>query len=117
VDPEQEVQLRGEARERSAEARQLRRDLGELGVDAGDLDRLIRELRSLDSDGVYDDRAALARLQAQLVEGFRRLEFDLRRELDTRGEVLLSGTEDVPPEYRALVEEYYRALARDRNKK
>jgi hypothetical protein len=31
--------------------------------------------------------------------------------------VLLSGAEDVPPEYRALVEEYYRSLARERKKK
>ena len=116
VDPDRAGQLRREARERGAQAEQLRRDLQALGVDARDLDRLISELRALDSDGVYDDGAALARLQAQLVEGFRRLEFDLRRELDDRGEVLLSGTEDVPPEYRALVEEYYRALARDRKK-
>jgi hypothetical protein len=116
VNPEQARQLRREARERGAEAEQLRRDLRGLGVEPRDLDRLIRELRALDTDRVYQDPTALARLQAQLLEGFRRFEFDLRRKLDAGGEVLLSGAEDVPPEYRALVEEYYRALAREKKK-
>ncbi|RPJ65485.1 MAG: hypothetical protein EHM24_21830 [Acidobacteria bacterium] len=117
VSPEQARQLRREARERGAEAEQLRRDLRGIGVEPRDLDRLIRELRALDTDQVYQDPTALARLQAQLLEGFRRFEFDLRRKLDAGGEVLLSGAEDVPAEYRALVEEYYRTLARERKKK
>jgi hypothetical protein len=113
VDPEQVRQLRREARERGGEAEQLRRDMRALGMSPGEIDRLIRDLRALDSDRIYEDRAALAKLQAALVEGFRRLEFDLRRRLDAGGEVLLSGAEDVPPEYRSLVEEYYRSLARE----
>lgn len=116
LSPEQARQLRREARERGAEAEQLRREMRALGLDPRALDALIRDLRALDQDGLYDDPAALARLQAQLVEGFRRLEFDLRRRLDEGGEVLLSASEDVPPEYRALVEEYYRALAREKRK-
>jgi hypothetical protein len=117
LDPEQARQLRREARERGAEAEQLRRSLQGLGVDPRDLDRLIRELRALDTDRVYQDPVGLARLQAQLLEGFRRFEFDLRRKFDAGGEVLLSGAEDVPPEYRALVEEYYRSLAREKKKR
>jgi len=116
MSPEQARQLRREARERGSEAEQLRREMRALGLNPRELDALIRDLRALDQDRLYDDPAALARLQAQLVEGFRRLEFDLRRRLDEGGEVLLSASDDVPPEYRALVEEYYRALAREKRK-
>lgn len=116
ITPEQARQLRREARERGSEAEQLRREMRALGLNPRELDALIRELRALDTDRPYADPAALAHLQAQLVEGFRRLEFDLRRRLDEGGEVLLSPADDVPPEYRALVEEYYRALARERKK-
>ena len=116
ISPGQARQLRREARERGTEAEQLRREMRALGVNPRELDALIRDLRALDFDRPYDDPAALARLQAQLVEGFRRLEFDLRRRLDEGGQVLLSPADDVPPEYRALVEEYYRALARERKR-
>jgi len=79
-----------------------------------DLDRLIRDLRTLDSDRLVNDPEEIARLQGQLVEGFRRFEFQLRRTLGEVGanELLLSGSDEAPAEYRKLIEEYYRSLAR-----
>ena len=43
----------------------------------------------------------------------KRLEFGLRREVEGApdGRAALGGSDDVPDEYRALVEEYYRKLA------
>ena len=48
--------------------------------------------------------------------GLKEFEYVLRRSLRGAGEerLFLSGADEVPPEYRELVEEYYRALARSR---
>jgi hypothetical protein len=82
-----------------------------------DLDDLIRRLRDLDSARVYNDLAGLTQLQAQLAEGFRRFEFDLRRKLDQSGsQLLLTGPDQAPAEYRKAIEEYYRLLARSKRK-
>ena len=57
----------------------------------------------------------LARLQAAVSDGLRRFEFGLRRQLEGESrDVLLSGSDDVPAEFKSLVEEYYRSLARQR---
>jgi hypothetical protein len=111
-------QFQREARERRTEAEALRRELQALGVDAGDLDALINNMRALDSARVYTDVDEAARLQTQVAEGFRRFEFDLRRKLGAAGadQMLLGGSDDTPAAYRKLVEDYYRALAKDRKK-
>jgi hypothetical protein len=111
-------QFQREARERRTEAEALRRELQALGVDAGDLDALINKMRALDSARVYTDVDEAARLQTQVAEGFRRFEFDLRRKLGAAGadQMLLGGSDDTPAAYRKLVEDYYRALAKDRKK-
>ena len=70
-------QFQREARERRTEAEALRRELQALGVDAGDLDALINNMRALDNARVYTDFDEAARLQTQVAEGFRRFEFDL----------------------------------------
>jgi hypothetical protein len=111
-------QFQREARERRAEAEALRRELQALGVDARELDALINNMRALDSGRVYTDVDEAARLQTQLAEGFRRFEFDLRRKLGVAGadQLLLGGSDDTPAAYKKLVEDYYRALAKDRKK-
>ena len=84
------------------------------GLDVAELDRMISQLRALESARVYNDTEELQRLQSAVVERFKGFEFALRRAIE--GELtdrpLLGGTTDVPPEYRKLVEEYYKALAR-----
>ncbi len=111
-------QFQREGRERRTEAEALRRELQALGVDAGELDALISNMRALDNARVYTDFDEAARLQTQLAEGFRRFEFDLRRKLGAAGadQMLLGGSDDTPAAYRKLVEDYYRALAKDRKK-
>jgi hypothetical protein len=111
-------QFQREARERRGEAEALRRELQALGVDAGELDALIGNMRALDSARVYTDLDEAARLQSQVAEGFKRFEFDLRRKLGAAGadQLLLGGSDDAPAAYKKLVEEYYRTLARDRKR-
>jgi hypothetical protein len=112
--PEQIRQFSREYRERRADAEALRRELSREGVDVSQLDRMIAQLRALESARVYSDAEELERLQSGVVEGFKAFEFALRRAMDgdLADRPLLGGTSDVPAEYRKMVEEYYKALAR-----
>ena len=77
------------------------------------LDEVISKLRELEDDRAYQDVGELARLQAFVAEGLKRFEFGLRRKVEGEASAAaLSGTDDVPTEFKALVEQYYRSLAR-----
>ncbi len=114
MSPDEIRQFRSEVRERASEARDLQSVLNEQDIDAQQLADVVQALRSLDRERVYKDAAELARLQAQVLEGLKQLEFGLRRELEGEAvdRAFLSGSEDVPTGFRKLVEEYYRALSR-----
>ena len=108
-------QFRGEVQQWSSEVGELRRSLPELDMEPGDLAEVLEALRALDRNRVYQDPAELLRLQTFVAETMKRFEYDLRRKLSSDAdEILLSGRDDVPPEFRNLVEEYYRALSRSR---
>ena len=107
-------QFRGEARQRIQEAIELQRILEDEDLNQQQLGEVINALRQLDREDVYLDLAELNRLQSQIVEGLKQLEFGLRRELEGEGQdrVFVSGSDEVPTGFRRLVEEYYRALSR-----
>jgi hypothetical protein len=111
-------QLQREARERRTEAQALRRDLQALGVDVTDLDAVISTLAALDSARVYTDADEITRLRGQVAQTLQRFQFNLRRELGAvdADQLLLSGSDAAPEAYRKQIEEYFRALARDRKK-
>lgn len=75
-------------------------------------------LRALDSGRVFTDFGAATRLQDQLVDGFRRFEFDRRRKLGAAGadQLFLSGSDDASAACRNLVEDFCCALANDSKK-
>lgn len=74
---------------------------------------MVAALRALDRDRTYDDPDEVARLQSQILEGLKQLEFGLRRELEgDQDRATLAGSDDVPAGFRRLVEEYYKALSR-----
>ncbi|MFV2006610.1 MAG: DUF4175 family protein [Longimicrobiales bacterium] len=114
MSPDEIRQFRSEVRERASEVRDLQRVLDEEDIDSRQLADVVQALRALDRDRVYEDTAELSRLQAQVLEGLKQLEFGLRRELEGEAvdRAFLSGSEDVPSGFRKLVEEYYRALSR-----
>ncbi len=114
LSPDQVRQFRSEARQRERDARELRNLLQEEGQDTQNLDEVIQSLEALQRTRVYGDPVELARLQDEVIQGLRRFEFSLRRSMDDQdGRVFLSGSDEVPPEFKDLVEEYYRALSRD----
>jgi len=109
-------QFQREMRRRSEEVRDLRRKLGEAGRDGEELDGVLRAMRRLQVGSIYDNPAQVARLQEDVLLGLKGLEFGLRRAVEGGGgrAAVFTGSDDVPDGYRALVEEYYRALARTR---
>lgn len=112
VGPGDARQFGREFRMRRESAQELRRELGPEGVDMADLDRAIEDLRRLESGRPFGDPLGLDRLQAEAIERLKTFEFGLYRRLGLGNEHRpTAGTPaQVPPEYRALVEEYYRSL-------
>lgn len=113
LSPEDIRQLQNEMRQWSNEVGELRGLLRGEDVDPRELDQILRAMRELQDGRVYQDVSELQRLQSFVSEGLKRFEFDLRRKLDAdEGSVVLSGSDQVPEEFRKLVEQYYRSLSR-----
>jgi hypothetical protein len=91
--------------------------LGQDGVDVGEIDNLLAYLRSLDDRRVYGDLDEIERLRSEVIQGLKEFEYVLRRQVDGPQDerLFLSGSDEVPPGYRELVEEYYRNLSRTGN--
>jgi len=48
-----------------------------------------------------------------VTDSAKRIEYDLRRKLEAKeGQVLLSGSDEVPEQFRRVVEQYYRSLSK-----
>lgn len=109
-------QLRGELRRRLGDLRDTRDQLNRAGADVGPLNDIIRRLGRLDATGQIDTPRGLDELSQAIVQGLKDYEFALRRAVlgDETPRAALATDDDVPPQYRALVEEYYRRLARQR---
>jgi hypothetical protein len=106
--------LQREFRQRAGEAQDIRGLLQQEGFTARDLDEVIRQMQALDDPRVYRDSEEIARLQTYLIEELKRFEYRLRREVDVESEELyLAASDAVPPGFRDLIEEYYRALSRE----
>jgi hypothetical protein len=111
-------QWRREFRERMNEAQELRRELQRQDLQVPDLKSIIDRMKAFDSQQIYLDPLGFEDLQASLLEELKQFEYWLRRELEGIGKdkLFLAGSDQVPTEYRELVEEYYRSLARDKTK-
>jgi DNA-binding NtrC family response regulator len=98
--------------QRVGEAEALRNELAKQGTDVSALDRAIEAMKSVATR--TDDSKAAADLRAQVIDGLKAFEFALRKSLGEQesGRVMSGRTGDVPPAFRAYVEEYYRAIAK-----
>jgi len=116
--PDDARQFGREVERRRAEAEELRRALARQGYATGDLDSLIARMRTLEQQRAYANADEAERLQASVVDGLKAFEFALRRRVegDQDDPPRLGGSDEVPAEFRALVEEYYRSLARSRQR-
>jgi hypothetical protein len=111
---DQEIrQFRDEARRLVGEGRELRDALRGQNLDPRELDEILRRLRELEDTRVYRDIEELQRLQSFVTEGLKRFEYDLRRKVGNEEDrAVVTGADEVPQEFRRLVEEYYRSLSR-----
>ncbi|HEX9164931.1 MAG TPA: hypothetical protein VF862_03415 [Gemmatimonadales bacterium] len=116
VDPALARQLSRELRTRREAAESLAAELEAQGMDAADLERVSRAMRGLEGAAVFSDPSGLARLERDVLEPLRAFEYALRRQLGgvQDGQPVVAPGDQVPPRFRALVEEYYRSLARTR---
>jgi len=110
------AQYRREFEARLEEARELRGTLQEEGreQEVRDLTEAIDVLERLADPSIFNDIPQVAALQQSLRESLGRLEFTLRREVEGEqsDRAALTGSGEIPNDFRRLVEEYYRALAR-----
>jgi hypothetical protein len=89
--------------------------LREQNIDARELEEILRRLRELEDSRVYKDVEELLRLQSFVAEGMKRFEYTLRRKAgEEENRAIVTGADEVPQEFRKLVEEYYRSLSRGR---
>jgi hypothetical protein len=113
--PDEIRQFRDEARRYIGEGRELRDLLRQQNVDARELEDILRRLRELEDTRLYRDAHELQRLQTQVSEALKRFEYQLRRKVGAdEDRALVTGADEVPMEFRKLVEEYYRSLSRTR---
>jgi hypothetical protein len=107
-------QFSREFRLRREAAESLSRELAGRNLDVADLERAIGDLKRLESGRPFGDPKNLEQLQQDVIEGLKNWEFRLWRVLGQTGadRPAMGAPAAAPPEYRALVEEYYRSLAR-----
>ena len=85
----------------------------EAGVDVSDLGDVLRRMRALENHREIGEPRSLAELKEAIIPGLKEFEFKLRKEVGgIREDVFLTGSGEVPEEYRKLVEEYYKNLAK-----
>lgn len=112
LSPEDIRQLQGEARQYAGDARDLRGMLRGENLDPKQLDEILKALQRLQDERVYQDAAELQRLQAFVSEGLKRVAFGLRQQVEGESAATRAGSDDVPDQFKSLVEQYYRSLGR-----
>lgn len=77
------------------------------------MDEITQALRNMAAGRAYDNAAELRALENTTLDKMKKLEFDLRKQIDTTNQQMyLSGSDDVPPAFRSQIEDYYRALSK-----
>jgi hypothetical protein len=115
--PQDLRQFGRELAERRQQLEELRDQLREEGVDPSELDRIIGRLRGLGSGESLAGPESIAVLERDIVQGLKEFEFGLRKSILPSDEerLLQVGTDEVPDGYEEMVENYYKALAGDRD--
>ena len=125
-DGEQDLrQLERELRQRIEDAEALRRAMTGIGrsgqappdgISPDRLDPALAALRGLSAERLSRDPRGMELLESEVLDSLRQFEFELRRSRfggEDAGVAAL-GAERVPEAYREMVEEYFRALSRNR---
>jgi len=107
-------QLQSELGQRLDDAQGLRGLLGRDSTQMDNLEKAIESLRRAGDYRNYDDPELIARLKAA-IDYTHKLESGLNRDLERLGlneKYFLSEDNEAPADYKKLVEEYYKSLAK-----
>ncbi len=110
-------QLGRELQQRLMDAQDLRRLLDRNSTDTQHLDQVIEDLRRMGQFSRYSDPDLVARLKSS-IDRLRQLELDLNRELSRltqKEKYFYAEDSEAPSDYRKLVEDYYKALAKSKS--
>jgi hypothetical protein len=108
-------QFSNEAQQALQDAQGLRSALANAGAgkeDLAALEQVLNNLKGLGSPNAYNDPAATQQLAAAAMEKLQTVEFNLRKKVEKSNQLFLNGSDQVPPQFRGSVEEYYRSLAK-----
>ena len=109
-------QLRSEFGQRLADAQELRSLLDRNSNQMSNMEKAIESLRRAGAYGNYNDPEQIARLKSA-IDYTRKTESDLNRDLNRLNQnekYFLTEDNEAPANYKKLVEEYYRSLAKGR---
>ncbi|PYV38486.1 MAG: hypothetical protein DMG06_25565 [Acidobacteria bacterium] len=115
--PEQMRQFEKEYQLRLKEAQEIGRNLTGQPDLATQLKNMVERMKQMSSMKFLLDERELERLRNNVIEGFRQLELDLSKNLQhliTKENLHLAKDEEIPEAYRKQVEDYYKALSRQR---
>jgi hypothetical protein len=106
-------QLRNQANQVANELQGVRRQLNGAGLDQADLRSFEDAVNGLRAMGNTADPQSIQELTARALDKLQKVEYDLRRKLDTQNQDLfVAGAEEVAPQFRKPVEDYFRELSR-----
>jgi hypothetical protein len=110
IDPRQ---WQREMEERLREIQGIRQGMGRDNPLVGDLDRAIRGLQNAIRSRTPGDPAEIERLAQQIIDPLRSVELELSRALQlimAKDNIRSIQEDEIPSDYRKLVEEYYKKL-------
>ena len=109
-------QIRSEWQERMREAESIADLLNDHPDFGKDIAALAWEMRRLDSARLFTGTEEISRFRSQIIDGLHQLELEINRTLQQtrRNHLRLVNEDEVPAEFRELVEEYYRTLSTTR---
>jgi negative regulator of replication initiation len=109
-------QIASQARQLANDASDVKRQLQQAGVAPKDLtpvDDVVKALQALGNEKNLQNPKGVQELFETAVQKYKALEFEIRKRVDTSSDqLLLSGSEEVPPAFKKLIEEYSKALAK-----
>jgi hypothetical protein len=110
IDPQRLNREWQERLREAAELPEMLRGNPELSQQAS---RLFRQMRQFDPSQIFDDQEEIVRLKAAVIDGLHQLELEISKALkdDSEGYLRPVNEDQVPPEFRTRVEDYYRRLA------
>ncbi len=109
--------IRREWNQRLDEAKRIRQSLSGTNPELGrEATRLLQQMLQADLERILNDPGEVARLKSSVIDGFHELELQISRNLKDQEDNFLRpvNEDEVPPEFRDRVEEYYRRLSSTR---